>query len=367
MRVVILSSWYIDVIGGSGTAVFFNALYEGLRGRGYEVEVISPTFDTDDYAEMTAKRFQFNAELAHDPRIQQADVLIGLDFDGYILTPGNRPPMITSSHAIFADLLDWETEPIRTWVERQAALDRVAMQRSDLVTIGSQYGKERIVSLYGIEPEKVVVIPHGMLPSEWPSLVDAEPRVENDHPVILSVGKMYPRKRTDILLRAVDLLRKRYPNVELRVIGDGIQRDYLHALAKELDISDNVTWLSHVTDDAAFAHEWRQADIFCHASSQETFGFVYLEAMMLGKAIVAANASAAPEVVGDGGLLVEPENPQAFADGLALMLENRALREAYQRRAKQRAPLFSHQRMIDGYVKAIHHVMNHKHPVPVRR
>src|SRR5689334_14642291 len=252
MRIALVTSWPTEVSGGSGTAVFFNFLLSGLIGRGYNVDVIAPNFDSSDYVKVTLKRFLFNTDLRTDPRISAADVVIGFDYDGYGLDTATRPPMITSAHAVYGDVVQWETEPVRTMVEAQAFFDQVAMQRADCITIGSQYAKDRVVSLYGIEPEKITVIPHGMLIPNWLPLVDSEPRVENDHPVILAVGKMYPRKRLDMLLQAIALLKPTYPNIELRIVGNGLEWDRLHTLADELKVVSNVTWLSHISDDAAF-------------------------------------------------------------------------------------------------------------------
>jgi glycosyltransferase involved in cell wall biosynthesis len=353
MRVVIVTSWPTDVIGGSGTAVFFNSFVAGLRNRGYNVDVIAPNYDISDYVTVTLQRFLFNTQLRTDPRVNNADVVIGFDFDGYGLDPAVRPPMISSAHAVYGDVIQWEEEPFRTMVESQAFFDRVAMQEADAVTAGSAYAKQRLVDLYGIDPHKIRVIPHGQELPTWVPLVDAEPRQPNDHPVILSVGKMYPRKRTDILLRAASLLLPKYPNLEVRVVGDGINWDNLHRIAEEIGISKNVTWLGHVTDDAQFAREWRQADIFCHPSSQETFGYVYLEAMRLGKPIVAVSAGAAPEVLGATARLAEPENPAALAAELEYFLQNETARQVYGSQAKVRAARYTVDAMIDGYEKVI--------------
>lgn len=353
MRIAIITSWFTDVAGGSGTAVFFNTFIDGLRSRNYDIDLIFPTLHSTDYIGQTLERFAFNETLPGDPRIGAAQVVIGFDYDGYALDPRNRPPMIASAHALFGDVLQFESEPIRSIVERQAHYDQLAMTQAERVTAGSGYATNRIVELYGVDPSRVHAIPHGMLPHSWLKYVDAAPRLPNDHPVIFAVGKMYPRKRTDILLRALPALIARYPNVELRIAGDGLEWDRLHALADELGINANLTWLGHVSDDAAFAREWRQADIFCHPSMQETFGYVYLEAMLLGKPIVAARAGAAPEVIGDAGVLVEPDNPAALAAALAAMIDDPQMRHAYAQRARLRAPLFTQARMIDGYAALI--------------
>jgi glycosyltransferase involved in cell wall biosynthesis len=353
MRILIVTSWATDVIGGSGTAVFFHSFAEGLRGRGLDVDIIAPNFDTSNYVDATLRRFLFNTELRTDPRIAQADVVIGFDFDGYGLDPATRPPMIASAHAIYGDVVHWESEPFRTMVYAQAFFDRVAMQRADLVTAGSQYAADRLAALYELPPDKVRVIPHGRAQPAWMPLVNAEPPTPNDHPVLLSVGKMYPRKRHEVLLRAIPLLAEKYPALEVRIVGDGLEWDRLHALAAALGVEKRVTWLGYIGDDAAFAREWRQADVFVHPSAQESFGYVYLEAMALGKPIVAARAGAAPEVVGDAGLLVEPENPAALAAAIDAMLSDAGLREQYSRRGVARAPRFTQARMVDGYLRAI--------------
>src|SRR5260221_22738 len=101
LRIVLVTSWPTEVLGGSGTAVFFNALNSGLVARGYHIELIAPEFDVTDYVEATLRRFLFNTELRTDPRIQSADVVIGFDYDGYGLDPANRPPMLTAALAVY--------------------------------------------------------------------------------------------------------------------------------------------------------------------------------------------------------------------------------------------------------------------------
>jgi len=349
MRIALVTTWPTKVSGGSGTAVFFNSFVGGLRARGYEIEVIAPNFDVSDYVQATLRRFLFNTDLRTDERVLSADLVIGFDYDGFGLDPANRPPMLTSGHAVYGDVIRWESEPFRTMVEAQAFFDRVAMERTDHVTIGSQYAKDRIVELYNIAPDKITVIPHGMIQPPWMPLVEAQPAVPNDHPVILAVGKLYPRKRINILLQAATLLRASYPTIEFRIVGDGLEWDRLHKLADDLKLGANVTWLSHIGDDAEFAREWRQADIFCHPSCQETFGFVYLEAMTLGKPIVAVRAGSAPEVLDGAALLAEPEDPTSLAAALDQLLRDRALREHYGRLGRERAALYTLDRMIDGY------------------
>lgn len=82
------------------------------------------------------------------------------------------------------------------------------------------------------------------------------------------------------------------------------------------------------------AREYNRADIFCLPSVQEGFGIVFLEAMAAGKPIVAARAAAVPEVV-KHGLLVDPENFEALADGIWRLWRDPARRATIQRQQSQ--------------------------------
>src|SRR2546430_10842020 len=94
MRIAIVTTWPTDVISGSGTAVFFNALLGGLHAHGFDTDVIAPNFDTSDYVQVTLQRFLYNADLRTEPRILSSDLVIGFDYDGYALDPATRPPML---------------------------------------------------------------------------------------------------------------------------------------------------------------------------------------------------------------------------------------------------------------------------------
>lgn len=366
MQVTIITTWATDISAGSGTAVFYHSLIKGLKSRGCDIELIAPNFDVSDYVNVTLQRLLFNTQIVTDPRIHQADVVIGFDYDGYGLSTLHRPPLIASSHAVYGDILQWETGEIATMVKAQAFFDRVMMENADVVTVGSHYAKNRIIELYDINPEQILTIPHGIADQKWLSLVDSAPRIINDHPIILAVGKMFPRKRIDILLQAIPLLLGTHPTLEVRIVGDGMMLDRYQQLAAALGICDHVTFLGHVSDEAAFAREWRQADIFCHPSIQETFGFVYLEAMQLGKPIVAVRAGSAPEVLGNAARFAEPASPESLAEALEFFLSNPVACEEYGAQAKLRAEKYTHDAMIDGYVRAIqfaqrYHASQHHH------
>ena len=91
----------------------------------------------------------------------------------------------------------------------------------------------------------------------------------------------------------------------------------MHHLTRELGIERFITWIGDVSVDE-LAQEYNRADAFCLPSVQEGFGIVFLEAMAAGKAIIAANAAAVPEVVRHG-VLFDPDHPECLANALILL------------------------------------------------
>jgi glycosyltransferase involved in cell wall biosynthesis len=183
----------------------------------------------------------------------------------------------------------------------------------------SRYSAERAQEFYDLR-ETPRVVPELIDLAEWRALLAQHPAEPSPCFTVLYVGRLYRRKRVEILLRAAELLRGRIPELELRIVGKGPNAAQLHA------ISNGATWLGDVTR-ARLAAEYNRASLFCLPSVQEGFGIVLLEAMAAGKAIVASRAAAIPEVAPHAAL-VEPENPEALAAGIEELYRSESMRMA---------------------------------------
>ena len=145
---------------------------------------------------------------------------------------------------------------------------------------------------------------------------------------VLCVCRFYSRKRVHVLLRAAALLRARIPELEVvRIVQAGRiggRPDY-DTFMEGLRPGRERPLAGRRYLRAQLASEYNGADVFCLPSVQEGFGIVFLEAMAAGKPIVAARASAVPEVVRHG-LLVEPESDEALADAIETLYGDSQLR-----------------------------------------
>lgn len=165
------------------------------------------------------------------------------------------------------------------------------------------------------------------VPSWKPNEVDRPP-------VLLSVGRLVPRKGIDTTIAALPAILERYPNVTYVVVGTGPDQARLACLAAELGVARSVTFLGDVTEDELPAC-YAAADIFVlpvrtiTADDEiEGFGIVYVEASASGLPCVATTAGGVADAVGDEvtGLLVPPADSRALADALLRLLDDPELR-----------------------------------------
>ena len=140
--------------------------------------------------------------------------------------------------------------------------------------------------------------------------------------LLLSVGRVSLEKRLDTLLTGFALAAAQRPGLRLAIVGDGPAREEL-----ERDAPAGAMFLGE-RHAAALADVYASADVFCFASTTDTFGQVLLEAGASGLPVVAAAAGGALELVAHGytGLLVPPADAEAFARALVDLSDSEPLR-----------------------------------------
>jgi alpha-1,6-mannosyltransferase len=130
--------------------------------------------------------------------------------------------------------------------------------------------------------------------------------------VILYVGRLAPEKNLDLLFDACDLLGSQQP-FHLVIVGDGIERPRLE---QRLPSSRNVTFLGHLTNRAALAQTYRNADVFVHPNPNEPFGIAPLEAMASGLAFVGPRSGGVLTYANDDNAWLADPHPAAFAQAI---------------------------------------------------
>lgn len=152
---------------------------------------------------------------------------------------------------------------------------------------------------------------------------------------LLFVGRIAPNKKQEDVIRAFCRYRQRYnPDSRLILIGSAGGTDaYLEALkayARQLGLEDNVVFPGHIRFDEILAY-YRTADAFVCMSEHEGFCVPLIEAMLFGVPIVAFRASAVPDTLGKGGLLLENKDPEYAAAAIDRIIRDGKLQEALKR------------------------------------
>jgi glycosyltransferase involved in cell wall biosynthesis len=225
-----------------------------------------------------------------------------------------------------------------------------AVRRADHIIADSQSTRQDILDMLGAPPDKVSVVYLAANDIYRPiPLAQARQRVAEKFGLtgdfILFVSTIEPRKNLPTLLRACRQLLDAYKlEVGLAVVGvQGWLSGEIPSLVEELRLTDRVHFLGRAPDEDLL-HLYNAATVMAHPAFYEGFGLPPLEAMACGTPVVVSNASSLPEVVGDSGLLVEPEDVEAWAVALWRVFADDALREELSQKALARSRCFSWER-----------------------
>jgi len=350
-RIAFVTSTPLNVSGGSGTYVGISQLAQALAHRGVRVQIESPTWWSPGY---TVKRILFNFLVAPRLRRRRYDWVVGFDLDGFHYGLCKDAPYIASIKGVIADELRNERGYVRALLVIQAAFERLAVRRADVVVATSLYSRTQIVEAYGVPARKIVIVPELIDLPSWTEGAAPAAMAEEMPPAVLTVAHMYPRKNLGVLMRAYAHLKDAGVPFQGWVVGEGPWRKTWERLSHDLHLGDRVGFLGTISR-RDLVDRYRRAAIFCLPSRQEGFGIVFLEAMACGKPVVAARVAAVPETVTDGetGLLVEPHDPEGLARALASLLSDSTRRHAMGRAGRQRVERYQADRVAEHFLTRV--------------
>jgi glycosyltransferase involved in cell wall biosynthesis len=221
-------------------------------------------------------------------------------------------PLVVSRH---------NDDRFRRWLPLRPVFAPSLRHANRIIAI-SQAVRRFLIAVEKADAGKIDVVPYG---------IDADACERSAHsgsfrraigakaePIVGFVGRLTRQKGVDVLLRAFAQVETRHPDARLVLAGDGPDRPALEKLARSLGLRRAMFlgWRSDIADIMA------DVSLLAVPSRWEGFGLVALEAMALGKPVVAARVSALPEIVvqGETGLLVSPGGEDELAEALLSLL-----------------------------------------------
>lgn len=205
-------------------------------------------------------------------------------------------------------------------------LERRALLGARRILCVSEYTRRQLLRFCpDLEFDRLVVVPNTLDPFFAPVFDQPGKITPFALPRILAVGRLTHTdnyKGFDTLIEALPQIRREYPTVQLRIVGQGDDLARLTSLATSLGVPDSVHFTGPI-DDETLRTEYAACDLFALPSRREGFGLVYLEAMSYGKPCIGARAGGAPEVINDSvGQLVEYGNPAGLAAAVTDLIQH---------------------------------------------
>lgn len=217
------------------------------------------------------------------------------------------------------------------------------LRRSSAVIAVSQSTKGDIIKFYHLPAEKIHVIYEGCDTELFYPRRDTQAvtRTYGLEHYIHYGGNLTPHKNVARLIQAFKLIASKVPHqLVLQGRRDSKYAAELETLVRKLDLKGRVVFLGYVPLNH-LPYLYSGATVFVNVSLSEGFGLPPLEAMACGTPVVASKVSSLPEVVGDAGILVDPNDTQQIAEALLRVIEHPALRAELSQKSVKQAALFS--------------------------
>ena len=302
-----------------------------------------------------------NSWLAAQAKLKKIDLLHHAG--GTMPLVHSARPVLTIHDLQYLFYPEYFTRTKLTWLRKMVPRSAEAAR---VILVPSEFSRRTVIERLNIDPSVVHVVPHGISPREPRGPVpDLRERYELRGPIFLYPAASYPHKNHLLLLEAFKKLLSLHPDALLVLTG---ARAYLEsATAKQMEarieeevkalgIEASVRRLGFVpSDDLDALYQEAVATVF--PSKFEGFGAPVLEAMSRACPVVAANATALPEVMGDSGLLVSPDNAEEWADAMARLIDDDELRAQAAKRGPERAREFTWARSATILEDAYRHAL----------
>jgi len=282
---------------------------------------------------LTAEFARFRLDLLHSP-----------DF----IPPrrGARRHIITVHDLSFLHFPQYLTAESRRYYNGQI---ETAVRQADHILTDSEATKADLVTILDVPAEKITVhllgVDENFRPLPPAALDEARARLRLPQSYILFVGTFEPRKNIAGLLEAYHLLLSQMHDAPpLVLVGQrGWLFDETQEMADALGLQDRVLWREDISA-ADLPALYNLAAVLVLPSHYEGFGFPPLEAMACGTVPVVSSRSSLPEVVGDVGLQIDPDDPAALAAALCRALTDQPWRAAMREAGLARAASFTWER-----------------------
>jgi len=233
--------------------------------------------------------------------------------------------------------------PANRFIER--LLMPSSLRRADVILCVSEATKADVVTHFPGVAEKTIVIHEAATPM-------AAPPLDRAGNYFLFVGTLEPRKNLGRVIEAFARAKEKgLGDCKLVIVGAEGWGDRIDAVVSAAGLGNDVELPGHV-DDVELHQKLAGAIALLLPSLHEGFGLPALEAMQYGTPVIGANVSSIPEIVGDGGILVDPLSKTSISEALIILATDAERRQVLADNARRQAAKFSWEQAADETLAA---------------
>jgi glycosyltransferase involved in cell wall biosynthesis len=225
-------------------------------------------------------------------------------------------------------------------------------KRVNCVVANSARMAEIISSDFSVDPAKIAVIPNGIDFSQIDRMKD-EPVTDYvfdpGRKAIISVGRLAVEKNYPLLLYAFQRLKQEHADIDLLILGEGVQRNDLQQMCKILNITDNVHFMGFQANPYKYM---KNSQAYVLSSNYEGFPNSLLEAMYVMGNVIATDCEVGPSQIitnNIDGILTKVGDVNELAAALEKMLYDQQFKQEIHRNSRSKIINFSHQKMVSDY------------------
>jgi phosphatidylinositol alpha-1,6-mannosyltransferase len=207
-----------------------------------------------------------------------------------------------------------------------SGLTRFVLRRASMVIANSVHTKQMLTQRWQVPGDRITVLHPGVDTTRFvPRSLDPSIRERlgwTGRRVVLTVGALQKRKGQDMMIRALPIIRRKFPDVLYAIVGEGWEHAYLEQVARETGVTDVVQFLGIPNDDRLIEC-YQQCDVFALPNRQvgwdfEGFGIVLLEAQACGRPVITGRSGGTAETIEplQTGVLVPCDEPEPIAQAV---------------------------------------------------
>lgn len=272
---------------------------------------------------------------------------------GYLTTIPSIYQPWDLQHVHLPQFFSWDERISRTRVYKAMC------GQARFVSVQTEWGKNDLVSQYGIDPQKIAVIPWGSVLGAYtpPNQCDIEAtrsKYKLPEQFLFFPAVTWRHKNHELAIRALAELRQQGTEISLVCTGDRTDHyPRLEELAERCGVRDRLMFLGFVSS-AELQSIYSLATAMIFPSRFEGFGLPVLEAFQSGLPVLCARASVLPEVAGDAALFFDPNDPKDAARAIRTILSSPAVRAEMVQRGYSRAATLTVRKAAEQFRELYH-------------